>query len=212
VKRYSGAAAPALDRVDADVAAGEFVALVGPSGSGKSTLLQLLGALDRADEGDVLLGGRSYAALDDDALTLLRNRELGFVFQFFNLVPTLTVRENVAFPALLGGAARVAAGRRADELLASVGLGSLGDRYPDEISGGEQQRTALARALVNRPRVLLADEPTGSLDGGAGREVLALLRRLARDEGASVVMATHDLEAAAAADRVVRLRDGRREA
>ena len=191
---------------------GAFVALTGPSGSGKSTLLQLLGALDLPDEGEILLDGRNYAALDDDALTRLRNRDLGFVFQFFNLVPTLTARENVMFPALLGGARRDDARRRADALLADVGLKDLGRRYPDDLSGGQQQRVAVARALVNRPRIVLADEPTGSLDRGTGREVLAHLRRLAQDAGTAVVMATHDPEAAAAADRVVRLRDGRIEA
>ncbi len=214
VKRYARAeaessAAAALAGVDFSITAGSFVALTGPSGSGKSTLLQLLGALDVPDEGEILLDGGSYAALDDDALTRLRNRDLGFVFQFFNLVPTLTARENVMFPALLGGGSRDDARLRADALLADVGLQDLGGRYPDDLSGGQQQRVAVARALVNRPRVILADEPTGSLDRGTGREVLAHLRRLAKDRGSAVVMATHDPEAAAAADRTVRLRDGR---
>jgi ABC-type lipoprotein export system ATPase subunit len=213
VKRYRRDATadppPALVDADLTVLAGEFVALVGPSGSGKSTLLQLLGGLDAPDSGSVSLDGSDYARLDDDALTRLRHRDLGFVFQFFNLMPTLTARENAMFPALLGGLPRTEARRRADALLAEVGLDGLGDRYPDELSGGQQQRVATARALVNGPRVVLADEPTGSLDRAAGRDVLDVLGRLARERRVAVVMATHDPEAAARADRVVRLRDGR---
>lgn len=203
------AATQALAGVDFSARSGTFVALMGPSGSGKSTLLQILGGLDVPDSGEVILGGVRYASLDDDALTRLRNREIGFVFQFFNLVPTLTARENVMFPALLGGIGREAARRRADDLLAACGVLEGAGRFPDALSGGQQQRIAVARALVNEPRLVLADEPTGSLDRATGREVLAILLRLTRERNATVIMATHDPEAAEYADVTVRLRDGR---
>jgi putative ABC transport system ATP-binding protein len=188
---------------------GEIVALVGPSGSGKSTLLHLLGGLDRPTTGAALFDGRDLATLSDDELTLLRRDRIGHVFQFFNLLPTLTAAENVALPLLLGGTPRGDAMARAAEGLAAVGLAERAGHLPDEMSGGEQQRAAVARALAVRPRVLLADEPTGNLDSAAGAEVLEVIRSMTRDGDRSVVMVTHDERAAAIGDRVVRLRDGR---
>ena len=188
---------------------GEFVAVVGPSGSGKSTLLHLCGALDRPTSGEVRIAGRSLGELDDDGLTRLRRDTIAFVFQFFNLLPTLSARENVELPALLAG--RVEREVRADaaRLLDEVGVGARRDHKPDELSGGELQRTAVARALIMRPRLLLADEPTGNLDSKTGDEILRLLRDVCASRGASVVMVTHDPKMAARADRVVSLKDGR---
>ena len=195
----------ALRGVDLEVAAGEFVAITGASGSGKSTLLHILGALDRPDAGEVTLEGNLLGEMSDENLALLRRRRLGFVLQFFNLLPTLDARENAAFPLLLDG--QRDALERADRSLASVGLEHRLGHRPSQLSGGEQQRVALARALVTRPAVVMADEPTGNLDSVTGREILELLRRTA-DEGQTIVMVTHDERSAAFADRVVRLRDG----
>ncbi len=197
----------ALRGVDAAVANGEFVAIMGPSGSGKSTLLHILGALDRPTGGSVEIGGRRYDDLDDKALTRLRGEVFGFVFQFFNLLPTLTAAENVLLPALVAGEPPRDYADRTDSLLALVGLSDRAGHLPAELSGGEQQRVAIARALLRRPDVLLADEPTGNLDSAGGRMVLGLLRRLV-DDGQTVVMVTHDPAAAAQADRVVFLSDG----
>jgi putative ABC transport system ATP-binding protein len=191
------------------VAPGEIVALLGPSGSGKSTLLHLLGGLDAPTTGRALFEGRDLASLSDDELTLLRRDRIGHVFQSFNLLPTLTAAENVALPLLLGGVPRADAAARAREGLDAVGLADRADHFPDEMSGGEQQRAAIARALAVRPRVLLADEPTGNLDSAAGAEVLAILRGMTKDGDRSVVMVTHDERAAAIGDRRIRLRDGR---
>ena len=199
----------AVRGVSLAVAPGEIVALVGPSGSGKSTVLHLLGGLDRPTTGAALFDGRDLATLSDDELTLLRRDRIGHVFQFFNLLPTLTAAENVALPLLLGGTSRDEAMARAAEGLAAVGLADRADHVPDEMSGGEQQRAAVARALAVRPRVLLADEPTGNLDSAAGAEVLEVIRSMTRGGDRSVVMVTHDERAAAIGDRVVRLRDGR---
>jgi len=195
----------ALRDVDLSIAAGEFVAVMGPSGSGKSTLLHLVGGLDRPDTGEVLIEGEPLAGLDDEALAHLRRRRIGFVLQFFNLFPLLSAAENVAFPLLLDG--RHDALALAGEALDRVGLAARTRHRPGELSGGEQQRVAVARALVTRPAVVLADEPTGSLDTLAGEDVLRHLR-VAADDGQAVLLITHDAPAAAYADRVVRLRDG----
>ena len=195
----------ALRDVDLSIACGEFVAIMGPSGSGKSTLLHLVGGLDRPDAGDVRIEGEALAQLDDEALAHLRRRRIGFVLQFFNLFPLLSARENVAFPLLLDGRSDALA--LADAALERVGLGARATHRPNQLSGGEQQRVAVARALVTQPAVLLADEPTGSLDSLAGEDVLRLLRAAA-DDGHAVLLITHHAPAAAYADRVVRLRDG----
>jgi putative ABC transport system ATP-binding protein len=195
----------ALGDVDLSIAAGEFVAIMGPSGSGKSTLLHLVGGLDRPDAGEIVIEGRALTELDDEALAHLRRRRIGFVLQFFNLFPLLSARENVAFPLLLDGRADALA--LADAALERVGLADRARHRPGELSGGEQQRVAVARALVTEPAVILADEPTGSLDSLAGEDVLRLLRAAA-DDGHAVLLITHHAPAAAYADRVVRLRDG----
>jgi putative ABC transport system ATP-binding protein len=206
-KRYGEgeAATWALRDVSLAVAPGELVAITGRSGCGKSTLLHLLGGMDLPTQGVVWLLGQSTATLADDALTALRRRAVGFVFQAFHLLPTLSVRENIELPLVL---ARRAPGARAAELAAAVDLGGKLDRFPGELSGGEQQRVALARALIHDPALILADEPTGNLDSRAAEQVLGLLLRLSRERGAAVVMATHSAEAAGLADRVVSLADG----
>jgi putative ABC transport system ATP-binding protein len=198
----------AVRGVSLSVRAGELVAIVGPSGSGKSTLLNLLAALDRPDRGEVIIAGTELSKLDDAGRTKLRREQVGLIFQFFNLLPLLSARENVALPMLLGGVPRAQAEKRADELLTRVGLSLRTDHTPDEMSGGEMQRVAVARALGPRPSVLLADEPTGNLDSRTGVEVLALLKSAAQSEGCAVIMVTHDQSAAAAADRIVEFRDG----
>ena len=210
-KRYpmGSLSVEALRGVDLAVARGEFLAVMGPSGSGKSTLLHLLGGLDQASSGGVLLAGRALERLSEHGLTLLRRRAIGVVFQFFNLLPTMTALENVALPLLLDGLPGREAERRAAQALDWVGLGDRQGHAPDSLSGGEQQRVALARALVAEPELVLADEPTGNLDSAAGEAVLDLLRRACDDAGRTVVMVTHDPAAAARADRVVFLRDGR---
>ena len=195
----------ALRDVDLSIAAGEFVAIMGPSGSGKSTLLHLVGGLDRPDSGEVLIEGETLAELNDEALAHLRRRRIGFVLQFFNLFPLLSALENVAFPLLLDG--RDDALALADTALERVGLSERAKHRPGHLSGGEQQRVAVARALATKPAVVLADEPTGSLDSLAGEDVLRLLRAAA-DDGHAVLLITHHAPAAAYADRVVRLRDG----
>ena len=198
----------ALRGVDLAVGPGEFLAIMGPSGSGKSTLLHLLGGLEAASSGEVALDQATLADLGERAVTLLRRRRIGVVFQFFNLLPTMTAEENVALPLLLDGRPWAECTLRAGEALAWVGLADRAHHTPDRLSGGEQQRVALARALVIRPQVLLADEPTGTLDRAAGAVVLDLLRRACDEAGRTVVMVTHDPSAAARADRVVFLRDG----
>ena len=197
----------ALREVELTVLDGDFVAIMGPSGSGKSTLLHVLGALDRPTSGSVAIHGRRYDDLADAALTRLRGEVFGFVFQFFNLLPTLTAAENVLLPALISGERPGEYADRVDELLALVGLAGRAGHLPSEMSGGEQQRVAIARALLRRPQVVLADEPTGNLDSASGRIVLGLLERLVED-GQTVVMVTHDPLAAALAHRVIFLHDG----
>jgi len=198
----------ALCGVNLQVRQGEFVAIMGPSGSGKSTLLHLLGGLDTPSEGEVTLGGRKLAHMSDDEVTIIRRRQVGFVFQFFNLLPTLSAAENVALPLLIDGKRLGDYAAWVDELLDLVGLGGRRDHRPDQLSGGEQQRVAIARALVTEPMIVLADEPTGNLDSKSGKEVLGLLRRACDEKGQTIVMVTHDPYAASFAERVVFLRDG----
>jgi putative ABC transport system ATP-binding protein len=199
----------ALQGVDFVVPQGQFVAVMGPSGAGKSTLLHLMGGLDVPSDGDVMLAGRRLAHLSDDEITVVRRRQVGFVFQFFNLLPTLSAAENVALPLLIDGKRIEDYASRVGELLDLVGLGDRRDHRPDQLSGGEQQRVAIARAFVNDPKIVLADEPTGNLDSTSGTTVLELLRRACKELDATVVMVTHDPRAASYADRVVFLRDGR---
>ena len=199
----------ALDGVDFVVEPGEFVAIMGPSGSGKSTLLHVIGALEPATSGTVALEGARYDGLEDDELTRLRRERMGFVFQFFNLLPSLSALENVMLPALIARRATGEMRARGEELLRRVGLSGRATHTPSELSGGEQQRVSIARALLLAPHLVLADEPTGNLDSRAGGEILRLLREINRDEGVTVVMVTHDPSAAAIADRIVFLRDGR---
>ncbi|MFZ2361984.1 MAG: ABC transporter ATP-binding protein [Anaerolineae bacterium] len=198
-----------LQNADAEFAQGEFVAILGRSGSGKSTLLNLLSGIDRADSGRLWLGGQELSALDDRQRTLFRRRNIGFVFQFFNLIPTLTVWENVVLPLELNGARAAEIHRRAEPLLEAVGLLDRRKTFPDRLSGGEQQRVALARALVHDPLLVLADEPTGNLDENTGKQILALLDRLTRQAGKNLIMVTHSADAASHADRVLHLRDGK---
>jgi putative ABC transport system ATP-binding protein len=203
-----GTAVRALRGVDLSIGQGEFVAIMGPSGSGKSTLLHILGALESPTEGAVAVEGRRYDGLDDKQLTRFRRDHIGFVFQFFNLLGSLSAAENVLLPALIAGRHEQALRERALELLGRVGLRDRADHLPSELSGGEQQRVSIARALLLSPELILADEPTGNLDSRAGHDVLTLLRRLNDDEGHTIVMVTHDPSGAAMADRVVFLRDG----
>jgi putative ABC transport system ATP-binding protein len=202
-----GAEVLALRGVDLAIERGEFVAITGPSGCGKSTLLNLLAGLDRPTAGEVRLDGERINRLSEAELARLRRRRIGFVFQFFNLLPTLSAIENVELPLLLVGRRRKDARRTADGLLCGLGVGDKCAAAPAQLSGGQQQRVALARALANTPDIVLADEPTGNLDSAAAREVLGLLRA-ARDRGQTLLLVTHDARVAAAADRVVSLRDG----
>ncbi|MDF1523303.1 MAG: ABC transporter ATP-binding protein [Trueperaceae bacterium] len=197
----------ALRGVDLTVQPGEFVAVMGPSGSGKSTLLHLLGLLDAPDEGTIALAGEATEGLDDDALTDVRRQRLGFVFQAFELVPNLTARENVVLPAEIADEAAAAA-ERLTMLADALGITDRLDHRPGQLSGGQRQRVAIARALINDPVLVLADEPTGNLDSHTGREVLDLLRSGVDRHGWTVVVVTHDVQAALTADRIVFLRDG----
>jgi len=199
----------ALDGVDFCVEKGEFVAIMGPSGSGKSTLLHLLGGLDKPSDGEVTLAGKRLSILDDKQATLVRRRNIGFIFQFFNLLPTLSTEENVALPLIIDGQSPRKHEQRITYLLELVGLQERRRHKPDQLSGGEQQRVAIARALVTEPAMVLADEPTGNLDSKTGTIIMDLLRRSCDELGQTVVIVTHDSRAAAYADRVVFLRDGR---
>jgi ABC-type lipoprotein export system ATPase subunit len=191
------------------VAAGELVALVGPSGCGKSTLLNLIGCVDLPTSGEVFVDGRNTSAMNDDALTALRRDRVGTIFQFFNLLPALTIAQNVALPLVLQRVKRGAAiDERVAEVLASVGIADKADVYPSQVSGGQMQRAAIARAIVHHPAILLADEPTGNLDTVNGTMVLTMLRDLA-NSGQAILMATHSIEAAAVCDRTIRMQDGR---
>ena len=198
----------AVRSFDLDIGAGEMVALEGPSGSGKSTLLQLLGCLEVPTAGRISFFGRELAHLSDKELTAIRSEDLGFVFQQFNLIPTLSASENVAIAMVPNKVRHVARMARAHELLTRVGLGHRLDHLPSRMSGGEQQRVAIARALANAPRVLIADEPTGNLDSETAAEVIGLIAEVHRDSGVTVILATHDEEIATKAERRVRLRDG----
>jgi putative ABC transport system ATP-binding protein len=199
----------ALRGVDLQIAASEFVALVGPSGSGKSTFLNLVGGLDRPTSGELWVNGVELSASKEKALTEHRRHRVGFVFQSFNLLPRLTAVENVAVPLIFSGVPERERLDRARELLLQVGLGQRLSHRPTQLSGGEQQRVAIARALVGRPAIILADEPTGNVDSATGAEIMALLQRLNRAQGVTLLLVTHDAEAAAFASRVVQLRDGR---
>jgi putative ABC transport system ATP-binding protein len=187
---------------------GQFTSIMGPSGSGKSTLLHLLGGLDRPSAGSVLIGGEPIEKLSDDALSEFRRRKLGFIFQFFNLLPTLTAIENVALPLLIDGHSMSKVRGKATELLEMMGLGDRMDHRPDQLSGGQMQRVAIARALVTDPILILADEPTGNLDTETGTQVLTLLANLVKERSLTVVMVTHDPKAASYGDRLIRFRDG----
>jgi putative ABC transport system ATP-binding protein len=198
-----------LRDADAEFARGEFVAIVGKSGSGKSTLLNVISGIDLVDGGDIWVDGQRLTTLDERQRTLFRRHSIGFIFQFFNLIPTLTVWENVVLPLELAGVDNGQASDRAERLLDSVGLLDRRDTFPDRLSGGEQQRVAIARALVHDPLLVLADEPTGNLDEETGRQVMALLDRLTRQKGKNLILVTHSQDAAAYADRILTLRDGR---
>ncbi len=203
------AAVVALDHVSMRVNPGEFVAVMGPSGCGKSTLLHLLGGLDRPTEGSVMIDGSSLSSLSDDALTRIRRRKIGFVFQFFNLIPILSSIDNAALPLILDGKNSAQARQKATEWLQKVGLGTrLGNR-PDQLSAGQQQRVAISRALISDPMLVLADEPTGNLDSRASDEIAALLQQVAKEWGRAVLMVTHDPRIAAYADRIIFLKDGK---
>jgi putative ABC transport system ATP-binding protein len=191
------------------LAPAEVVALIGASGSGKTTLLNLLSGIDAPDSGRVLLEGDDIHAQGEPAITLLRRNKLGFVFQFFNLIPTLTVAENIALPMELTGFAAADIEQRVKNLLAQIGLPGTGRRYPETLSGGEQQRTAIARAVAHHPRLLLADEPTGNLDEDTGRSIIRLIHDIAREEKTTMLIVTHSAEVARMADRVVTLQHGR---
>jgi putative ABC transport system ATP-binding protein len=206
--QVSGASVAALQPVSLVAHAGEVVAIIGPSGSGKSTLLSLLGALDHATAGEILVDNVCLSNLNDSGRAKLRRERIGFVFQFFNLLPLLSARDNVALPMLVSGMPQPTAEARAEALLTRVGLAGRMKHRPDELSGGEMQRVAVARALGPKPAVLLADEPTGNLDSATGESLLALLTSIAREDRCAVVMVTHDPRAAAIADRVIELRDG----
>ena len=210
-KRYrrGDAEVTGVEELDLRLVAGEFVALVGPSGCGKSTLLHLCGAMDRPTSGSVTLEGQAVGALDDDALTRLRRTRVGFVFQFFNLLPSLTVAENIALPLLLAGATAASVTPRVRACAERVGIAHRLDHVPSQLSGGEAQRTAIARAVVHQPVLLLADEPTGNLDSANGARIVQLLRDVNRQSGSAILLATHDTTVAATADRVVTMRDGR---
>jgi putative ABC transport system ATP-binding protein len=198
-----------LDRVSLDIYTGEFFVLLGKSGSGKSTLLNLISAIDHPDSGSILIDGTEITGLDERRQTLFRRDHIGIVFQFFNLIPTLTVLENITLPGELRGERRQAVEQRGRALLERVGLGSRADTFPDRLSGGEQQRIAIARALAHEPALVLADEPTGNLDEDTGRSILQLLLELTRDAGKTLVMATHNPDIVPLADRVARIHDGK---
>ena len=198
-----------LREANAQISCGEFVTVIGKSGSGKSTLLNLISGIDLADGGLIYVGGIEMTTLSERERTLFRRHNIGFIFQFFNLIPTLTVLENVTLPGELSGQPEREARERAGRLLEAVGLRDRMHTFPDRLSGGEQQRVAIARALINDPQLLLADEPTGNLDEDTGKQVLDLLDRLTRQAGKNMIMVTHSNDAVAYADRVLLLRDGK---
>lgn len=199
---------PVVKGVSLDLLPGEFVSLVGRSGSGKTTLLALLSGLERADAGHVLLDGVDITTASEDALALLRRKAVGFIFQSFQLIPTLTAWENVALPLFPVKMPETERRQRAEALLSQMGLGSRLEHLPGELSGGEKQRVAIARALVGNPKVIFADEPTGNLDFQTGQEIMDILRRLNTEDGIAILMVTHDLELSKSANRVLRMQDG----
>ena len=199
---------PALQGITFDVAEGEFVAVFGPSGSGKSTLLHLLGGLDRPDEGEVSVDGISFSTLNDNTLAEVRLRKIGFVFQFFNLLPRLTALRNVELPLTLADLPEKESIKKAEDTLKLVGLEDRMNHRPSEMSGGEQQRVAMARALITDPKIVLADEPTGNLDTSTGGEIVQLMKHLNREKGQTFVVVTHDPAIAETADRIIYLKDG----
>ena len=207
--RSGGSTQTVLHGISFRVAQGEIVALVGASGSGKTTLLNLLSGIDTPDAGSVRIDDADIHAMGEPERTLFRRQKIGFVFQFFNLIPTLTVGENISLPMELAATPAPLARERVQTLLAQVGLSQMADRFPETLSGGEQQRTAVARALAHRPKLLLADEPTGNLDDSTGGQVISLLTDLVRTEQTTLVVVTHSDAVARAADRVLRLRNGR---
>jgi len=198
----------ALRGVSVQVQKGEFVSIVGPSGSGKSTLLHLIGGLDRPSSGQVLFDGSPLETMSDAALSAFRRRRLGFVFQFFHLIPSLSAEENVALPLLLDGQSRSKVLGRARELLTAIGLGDRREHRPGQMSGGEMQRVAIARALIAEPLLVVADEPTGNLDSATSKDTMALLRRIVAERGQTLVLVTHDLTAASFGTRIIAMRDG----
>jgi putative ABC transport system ATP-binding protein len=198
-----------LNGIDLDIGTGEFLSIMGPSGSGKSTLLYLIGALDTPTSGTLKVKGRPLSALKDGAQSLLRRRDIGFVFQFYNLIPNLNVEENVMLPVLLDGKKLKHVRKRVDEILDLVGLSDRRRHTPRELSGGQQQRVAIARALANEPDIILADEPIGNLDSKTGTDIMLLLKRINEEKGKTVVQVTHSAEAAGYSDRIIHLRDGR---
>jgi len=199
----------ALDDVSLELSKGEFVAIMGPSGSGKTTLLNLIGVLDKPTKGRIYIDGKDITKLNDRELTALRRKTVGYIFQFYNLIPVLSAFENVELPMLISGMPKEEREERAHSLLEKVGLAGRENHRPDELSGGEQQRVAIVRALANKPSVVLADEPTGDLDSKTGKDVMQALRDLSRNEGATVIVVTHDSMVANLASRVFEMRDGR---
>lgn len=210
-KRYmlgKGNHVDALRGASLTIEAGEMVAIMGPSGSGKSTMMHIIGCLDTPDGGEVFLSGRPTSGVKGKALARLRGEEVGFIFQGFNLIPTLTATENVALSAEYAGVSRKDANRRAEDLLDLVGLSERKRHMPSELSGGQQQRVAIARALMNKPKLILGDEPTGDLDTAASDEIVATMRRINRETGTTFVLVTHNPEVAAECDRIIQMRDG----
>jgi putative ABC transport system ATP-binding protein len=198
-----------LKEINLTVNRGEFVSIMGPSGSGKSTLLYLIGGLDQPTSGSIKIKGKELSTMKDREESILRRRELGFVFQFYNLIPNLTVAENIMLPILLDGKRLKTESARLERVLADVGLSDRRHHTPRELSGGQQQRVAIARALVNEPEIILADEPIGNLDSKTGREIMELLRRINRDYGKTIVQVTHSQEAAGYGERIIHVRDGK---
>lgn len=199
----------ALDGVDLEIAEGEFIAILGPSGSGKSTLLYMLGGMDRPTAGQVVINNETVSTMDQNALAKFRQRTIGFIFQSFNLITSMTAQQNVEFPMVFAGVAPRLRHQRAAEMLGLVGLGDRLDHKPTQLSGGQQQRVAIARALVNDPKIILADEPTGNLDTKSGTEVIEILRRLNRELGRTIIMVTHDPSLLNITTRTIRIRDGK---
>ncbi|NPA48010.1 MAG: ABC transporter ATP-binding protein [Thermococci archaeon] len=207
--RTGSVVVPALRGVSISVEEGDFIAIMGPSGSGKTTLMNILGLLDRPDEGEVYVRGRATSGLSDDELSSMRLRSIGFVFQQYNLIPVLSALENVELPMVLAGLDRRRRRERAVRLLEEVGVPDVADRRPGEMSGGQQQRVAIARALANEPDIVLADEPTGNLDTESSREVIGLMKALNEERGVTFIVVTHDVEIARMAEKVFKIRDGR---